>query len=87
LDVAALDAGMQMAVVYGQRMLGGPNLPTAVDEIRCFGRAPSAGLIRAAAYKRSLGGSAFTTDILFTDAQGQRLTELRGVHNHALPRH
>jgi len=87
LDVAALDGGLQMAVLFGQRMLGGPNLPTAVDEIRIFGNAPSTGLIRAAAYGRKVGNNAVTTDILFTDSQGRRLTELRGVQNHALPRH
>lgn len=30
LDAAALDGGLQLAVLYGQRMLGGPNLPMAI---------------------------------------------------------
>ncbi|HTA64525.1 MAG TPA: SDR family oxidoreductase, partial [Xanthomonadaceae bacterium] len=45
LDVAALDAGLQMAVLFGQRMLGGPNLPTGIDRIRTFGTSPSNGLL------------------------------------------
>ena len=85
-DVAALDAGLQLAVLYGQRMLGGANLPTAIAEIRHFGLAPSDGLLTAAAYARKVGNAAVTTDILFSDAQGQRVAELRGVQNHALPR-
>jgi hypothetical protein len=84
LDVAALDAGLQMAVLYGQRMLGGPNLPTGIDQIRTFGAAPSDGLLNATAFRRKLGPSSVTTDIVFTNDSGRRVAELLGVHNHAL---
>jgi hypothetical protein len=84
LDVAALDAGLQLAVVFGQRVLGGPNLPTGIDRIRTFGAAPSAGLLNATAYRRKSGPSSLTTDIVFTDVGGQCVAELIGVHNHAL---
>jgi hypothetical protein len=84
LDVAALDAGLQMAVLFGRRLLGGPNLPTGIDQIRTFGPAPSTGLLNATAYRRALGPSSLTTDIVFTDDRGQRVAELLGVHNHAL---
>jgi NAD(P)-dependent dehydrogenase (short-subunit alcohol dehydrogenase family) len=84
LDVAALDAGLQLAVLFGNRMLGGPNLPTGIDRIRTFGDAPSAGLLNATAYRRTLGPSSMTTDIVFTDDSGQCVAELLGVHNHAL---
>lgn len=83
LDVAALDAGLQMAVVFGQRVLGGPNLPTGIDSIRTFA-SPGAGLLNATAYRRQHGPSSFTTDIVFTDDGGQCVAELLGVHNHAL---
>jgi hypothetical protein len=82
--VAALDAGLQMAVLYGQRMLGGPNLPTGIDQIRTFGAAPSDGLLNATAFRRKLGPSSVTTDIVFTNDSGRRVAELLGVHNHAL---
>ncbi|MEO8000688.1 MAG: SDR family oxidoreductase, partial [Arenimonas sp.] len=84
LDVAALDAGLQMAVLFGQRMLGGPNLPTGIDQIRAFGSPPSNGMLNATAFRRKLGNSAMTTDILFTDDSGRRVAELLGVHNHSL---
>ncbi|MGH8030525.1 MAG: SDR family oxidoreductase, partial [Arenimonas sp.] len=84
LDVAALDAGLQLAVLFGQRVLGGPNLPTGIDSIRTFGGAPSVGLLNATAYRRKLGPSSITTDIVFTDDGGQCVAELLGVHNHAL---
>jgi len=84
LDVAALDAGLQLAVLFGNRMLGGPNLPTGIDAIHTFGPAPSAGLLNATAYRRTLGPSSMTTDIVFTDDRGECVAELLGVHNHAL---
>jgi hypothetical protein len=84
-DVAALDGGLQMAVLYGQRMLGGPNLPTSIGELRTYGQAPVPGPITVAAYRRQVGAAATTTDILFSDASGRRLVDLIGVQNHALP--
>ncbi|MGQ0798955.1 MAG: SDR family oxidoreductase [Pseudomarimonas sp.] len=84
LDVAALDAGLQLAVLFGQRMLGGPNLPTGIDQIRAFGLPPGEGLLSATAYRRALSTHAMTTDIVFTDARGQRVAEMIGVHNHAV---
>ena len=84
LDAAALDGGLQMAVLYGQRMLGGPNLPTAIGELRSHA-APGPGPISAVAYSRRVGPAATTTDILYTDASGRRLAEMIGVQNHALP--
>jgi hypothetical protein len=73
-----------LAVLFGRRMLGGPNLPTGIDQIRTFGAAPSDGLLNATAYRRTLGPSSMTTDIVFTDDCGRRVAELLGVHNHAL---
>jgi hypothetical protein len=67
-------------------MLYGPNLPTAIDELRYYSALPSTGQIQASAYRRRVSSMAVTTDIVLTDEQGQRLAELRGVHCHALPR-
>ena len=86
MDVAALDGGLQLAVLYGQRMLRGANLPTAIEEVRSYRSLPSTGAIRVSAYRRKVSSAAVTTDIVLTDEQGQRLAELRGVQNHALPR-
>jgi NAD(P)-dependent dehydrogenase (short-subunit alcohol dehydrogenase family) len=85
MDVAALDGAMQLAVLYGRRMLHSANLPTSIDELRSYGTLPSSGRIRASAYRRKVSSAAVTTDIVLTDEKGQRLAELRGVHNHVLP--
>ncbi len=84
LDAAAIDGGLQMAVLYGQRMLGGPNLPTSIAEVRCHA-APCAGPVQAVATSRQVTATATTMDIVFADARGQRIAELIGVQNHALP--
>jgi hypothetical protein len=83
-DVAALDGGMQLAVLYAQRMLGANNLPTAIASVRHYPATPCAGPIIATAYSRALSKAASTTDIYFVDGNGQRIAELLGVQNHAL---
>ncbi|MFO1496276.1 MAG: SDR family NAD(P)-dependent oxidoreductase [Lysobacterales bacterium] len=83
LDAAGLDGGLQLAVLYGQRMLGGANLPTAIAELRCHA-APAPGRLRATAYARRVGSHAVTTDIILTDLAGRRLADLIGVQNHAV---
>ncbi|MBK8286243.1 MAG: SDR family oxidoreductase [Ahniella sp.] len=85
-DVAALDAGLQMAVLLGQRMLGGPSLPASIGELRRYNDTPSVGPLRAAAFRRKQGSNDVTTDIVLIDGQGRRFAELIGVHNIALPR-
>ncbi len=82
-DVAALDGGLQLAVLYGQRMLGGPNLPTSVAELRHLAT-PVPGTITAAAYARRVGQGMTTTDIVYTDASGRAVAEMLGVQNHAI---
>lgn len=86
LDVAALDAGLQAAVLMGHRMLGAPNLPMAIAELRHYGEHPAQGPLRAAAVRRKHGSSEMTTDIVLIDSQGRRIAELLGVQNVALPR-
>ena len=83
-DVAALDGGMQLAVLYAQRMLGANNLPTAIASVRHYPATPCAGPIIATAYPRALSKAASTTDIYFVDGNGRRIAELLGVQNHAL---
>jgi hypothetical protein len=85
LDVAALDGGLQVAVLWAQRMLGRENLPTTIGELRSYRSAPAPGVVRVAAYRRKVGSLGVTTDIHFTDEKGKRLAALLGVETHALP--
>ena len=85
LDVAALDGGLQVAVLYAQRMLGRENLPTTIGELRSYRAAPAPGVVNVAAYRRKVGSLGVTTDIHFTDDRGLRLAALLGVETHAYP--
>ncbi|MHB1045579.1 MAG: SDR family oxidoreductase [Thermoanaerobaculia bacterium] len=85
LDVAALDGGLQVAVLFAQRMLGKENLPTTIGELRSYRSAPSPGAVNVAAYRRKVGSLGVTTDIHFTDDEGRRLASLLGVETHAYP--
>ena len=75
---------MQLAVLYGRRMLGGPNLPTAIDSVRRYATAEVSSPITVSAHRRQVSRAVVTTDIYVVDARGQRLAELIGVHNHAM---
>ncbi len=83
LDVAALDGGLQVAVLFAQRMLGKESLPTTIGELRSYRSAPSPGVVSVAAYRRKVGSLGVTTDIHFTDDEGRRLASLLGVETHA----
>ena len=85
LDVAALDGGLQVAVLYAQRMLGKESLPTTIGELRSYRSAPTAGVVNVAAYRRKVGSLGVTTDIHFSDDEGRRLASLLGVETHAYP--
>lgn len=85
LDVAALDGGLQVAVLWAQRMLGRENLPTTIGELRPYRAAPAPGVVHVAAYRRKVGSLGVTTDVHFTDEKGRRLAALLGVETHALP--
>ncbi len=86
LDVAALDGGLQVAVLYAQRMLGRENLPTTIGELRSVSVRPRApGVVNVAAYRRKVGSLGVTTDIHFTDDKGLRLAALLGVETYAIP--
>ena len=75
---------MQLAVLYGQRMLGAANLPTAIGSVRRYPAVAANGPILVSAHRRAVSRNATTTDIYFVDDQGRRVAELLGVQNHAL---
>jgi acyl transferase domain-containing protein/acyl carrier protein len=82
-DVAALDAGMQLAVLYAQKVLGGNSLPTAIASMRQYPSIPCTGLITATVICRHVAHPSCSTDIFFENAKGERIAELLGVQNHA----
>jgi acyl transferase domain-containing protein len=85
VDVAALDGGLQLALLFTKHALGGPSLPTSIDSIQIFGEAPTDSEIRCVAVPRKLKKSSAITDIFFVDADGRNLAQLTGVRTHLLP--
>ena len=85
LDVAALDGGLQMALLLTERLLGEASLPTSISELRTFSGQPCEGLIHCIASRRTLGATGAMTDIVLMDHEGNRIAELSGVQTHLLP--
>jgi acyl transferase domain-containing protein/acyl carrier protein len=77
-DPAALDGGLQLALLWSHRMLGGPSLPMGLSSLHTF-RTGTAGPLKAILTGEKRGRDKTVTDIVFVDASGQVVTELRGV--------
>ena len=86
LDVAALDAGMQIALLFAREKLGVDNLPSEIESIRSFDVAHGAGPLAVQLIHRRQRQDASVSDVLISNADGQRVLELLGVHNFALAR-
>jgi hypothetical protein len=84
LDVAALDGGLQLAVLLTERLLGQANLPTSIAEVHTWSDRPGSGPIRCVATRRHLSSTGATTDIVLVDHEGQGITSLNGVQTHLL---
>ena len=84
-DVAAMDGGLQLALLWAKRMLGGSSLPTAVGRYQGTGELP-AGAIHAVLKGRVVGKSKTVSDIVFTSSEGRTIARLEGVETHLLPK-
>jgi acyl transferase domain-containing protein len=80
-DPAALDGGLQLALLWSDRMLGGPSLPMGVGTLRTFRTGPPDGPVQAILTGEKRGRDKTVSDIVFVDASGQVVTELRGVES------
>ena len=84
-DPLTLDGGLQLALLWCRRVLGGASLPTSIKEVRSWLDAPSAPPVRCALRGRSAQGLRSVSDLVFSDASGNLLAELLGVETHLLP--
>jgi hypothetical protein len=83
-DAAALDGGLQMALLWDKHLLGGAFLPTKIGSYRAFVNEPVTGPIQAILTGHAVGKNKTTSDILFV-ADGRPMAELRGVETHRIP--
>ena len=84
-DPAALDAVLQLGLVWFDHALGGASLPTGLERLRVFAPGPVSGPTRCLLRGRTQGRDAVRYDAWLIDAAGRPLAELRGVQHHRVP--
>lgn len=80
-DPAALDGGLQLAVLWAQHRLGGRGLPAAIGSYQRFEIAPS-GPLQCSLLGRVDGASHAVSDITFRCADGRIVATLRDVETY-----
>ena len=78
-DVAALDGGLQLLLLWARSALGGAALPMAIGSYRHAADGLPSGPVHCAASCRKAGPNRGLADVLFFDARGARFAELREV--------
>jgi acyl transferase domain-containing protein len=84
-DVAAMDGGLQLALLWAQHVLGGQTLPTAVGAYHHYAEGPATGPLQVVLRGRTVGSNKTVSDIEFT-AGGEVVAALEGVETHLLPK-
>ncbi|MEC9072045.1 MAG: KR domain-containing protein, partial [Myxococcota bacterium] len=84
-DAAALDGGLQLALLWTDHVLGGRSLPTSVKAYNAYQDAVPTGPVRCTLRGRIKGKSCTACDITFTTDDGSLVAELLGVETHRLP--
>ncbi|BAN01655.1 type I polyketide synthase [Ilumatobacter coccineus] len=83
-DPALLDGALQLALLWTDRQLGGPSLPTAIGSVRVFD-APGRGPYAATVTGRRATATMVACDISIRSATGSLVALLEGVETHKLP--
>jgi acyl carrier protein len=78
-DAAAMDGGLQLALLWSRHVLGGAVLPMAMGEYRSYRDGLADGPLQGVVYGRNIHDARTVCDIAFTDADGQMVAELIGV--------
>jgi hypothetical protein len=78
-DPAAWDGGLQMALLFSQRVLGGASIPMKLASVRTFTDGPPKSPVKATLTGSATGKDKAVTNIVFTDASGAVVASLEGV--------
>jgi NAD(P)-dependent dehydrogenase (short-subunit alcohol dehydrogenase family) len=84
-DAAALDAGLQLAIVWGHHHCGGHWLPTRIAGFVPYAEGPLRAPLRCVLTGREATPLRTLSDVALVTAAGRVVAELRGVEMHALP--
>ena len=78
-DAAAMDGGLQLALLWSQHVLKGAVLPMAIGGYRSYAHDLSTGPLQAVVHARKVLDARTVCDIRFSDANGRLVAELLGV--------
>jgi len=81
-DPAALDGGLQLALLWTEAVLGGRSLPTSVEAVHTYTTGPAEGPLRCVLTARETGRSKAKADVLLVDSAGKTVASLIGVETH-----
>jgi NAD(P)-dependent dehydrogenase (short-subunit alcohol dehydrogenase family) len=84
-DVAALDGGLQLALLWSQHVLGGRSLPTSVGMHRTYGRELPKGSIHCTLQGKVVSHSKTMSNLQFRDEDGKMIAEMHDVETVLLP--
>jgi hypothetical protein len=79
LDPAAVDGGLQLALLWADSALGDASLPMAVAECRVYRRGPVQGTVRCVVRARKVHDTGARCDLALIDPDGAPRVELLGV--------
>ncbi len=81
-DPAALDGGLQAAILWCDHVLDGRALPTRIDKVELGRALPTGNGLRCEVSGRESANHRGISDVRFLDGNGQLLFELRGLQTH-----
>ena len=81
-DVALLDGGLQLALLWSEQCLGGRALPTTVGAYRRYVAGTIDGPVRCQLRGAAQDDMMAVSHIVFIDQQGRLIAELEGVETH-----
>lgn len=81
-DPAAVDGGLQLAILMGMRALGKTSLPTGVEALTIFIDEPTPGPLHCSIRSRSVSDLKTVSDAIVRTEDGRVVCELRGIEMH-----
>ena len=85
-DVAAIDGGLQLAILWGIQKTGNKSLPTKIGTYHSYLAGPITGPVHCELHSKSVADDRTVSDILFFNKDGQLAAELCDVEMHMLPK-
>ena len=78
-DPAVIDGGLQLALLWCQRALGGAVLPMALAELSLYAAAPLSGAARCVVRARAVDDARAVADLVFIGEGGAVVAQLKGL--------